>query len=65
MEFGTIFKRFDMLMDNSLRVKGEEFANSKASDFFDFSFTGLSHKVLMASKFAEGVENLRKRYYFV
>ena len=45
-------------------IKPQEHANSKAEDFFDFSFTALPHKVLAEGDFYNEVAVLRERWYF-
>jgi len=43
-------------------IKPPEFANSKAEDFFDFSFTALPHKVLAEDQFYKEIDVLRDRF---
>lgn len=42
--------------------KPEGMKDCQLSDFFDLSFTGLPHKVLVPDKFEDEVRNLRKRF---
>lgn len=42
--------------------KPEGLQNCQLSDFFDLSFTGLPHKVLVPDKFEDEVRNLRRRF---
>jgi hypothetical protein len=37
--------------------------NCKITDYFDFMFTGLPHKILLPDKFDQEVKKLRSRYY--
>ena len=42
--------------------KPSELADAQLSDYFDLSFTGLPHKVLVPEKFENEVAELRKRF---
>lgn len=42
--------------------KPEGLADLKLTDYFDLSFTGLAHKILVPEKFEQGVIELRKRF---
>jgi hypothetical protein len=42
--------------------KPEGLAERKLADYFDLSFTGLAHKILMPEKFESDVALLRKRF---
>jgi hypothetical protein len=42
--------------------KPEGLENCKITDYFDFMFTGLPHKILLPDKFDQEVKKLRSRY---
>ncbi|KAF8315843.1 root hair defective 3 GTP-binding protein [Clavulina sp. PMI_390] len=42
--------------------KPDGLADCKLTDYFDLSFTGLPHKILLPEKFEEEVKELRKRF---
>jgi len=42
--------------------KPEGLTDLKLTDYFDLSFTGLGHKILVPEKFEKGVMELRKRF---
>ncbi len=39
-----------------------EFASSRVHDFFDITYTSLSHKILDATTFAADVDTLKERF---
>ena len=63
MAFGNPFKKY-LYISLSLfsSFKPEAFKNTQVSDFFDFMFTGLPHKLLEPQQFLNAVGDLKKRF---
>jgi hypothetical protein len=57
---GQLMKDIDNIW-NSL-IRPDEFKDSTATDFFDFEFVGLPHKVYREKEFCEAVDQLRERF---
>eukprot|EP01104_Vermistella_antarctica_P012650 TRINITY_DN3703_c1_g2_i1.p1 TRINITY_DN3703_c1_g2~~TRINITY_DN3703_c1_g2_i1.p1 ORF type:complete len:806 (+),score=215.04 TRINITY_DN3703_c1_g2_i1:97-2514(+) len=58
---GTIVKDMATIWEGL--IKPDQFQNSAVSDFFDFSFTSLPHKVLEPERFTTEVERLKSWFF--
>lgn len=56
----TITNDLNRIWDTLVKPEGTE--SSKITDYFDLTFTALSHKILQPDNFNKEVENLRKRF---
>ncbi|TPX51378.1 hypothetical protein SeMB42_g00466 [Synchytrium endobioticum] len=57
----TLIQDLEKIWAGLSKPAGHE--SSKISDFFDFAFEGLPHKIFAAERFDQSIELLRKRFY--
>ncbi|KNZ61198.1 uncharacterized protein VP01_1437g2 [Puccinia sorghi] len=58
----TITTDLNRIWDTLVKVDPEGTESSKITDYFDLTFTALSHKILQPENFDREVENFRKRF---
>lgn len=65
---GNNFERIKGILDNDIRniwneiYKPEQFRGSSPTDFFDFEYSVLPHKIFEEEKFYEQCKELKKRF---